>query len=744
VTVVFDLQALQSAHYGDRGIGRYVGELAAALAAGHPGAVDVFAWNDRFARPARLDELAGVLGDRLHPFSALRDRAVDVLHVNAPFEPAPYATIAVPVRPRRTVVTCFDLIPYRFPQIYLADARAAARYRTRLAMLAAADAIVTDSQSAADDLVNLLGADRGRITVIGGGVGARFTPPTAPLADRLAELRGELPTLEPRYVLVPGGVDWRKNLPRMVEAFGLLPAELRTRHQLVLACSMDDGFRGWIDHLAREAGLAERMLITGPVPDETMVTLYQSAELVVFPSLYEGFGLPALEARRSGARVIAAAAAAIPEVLHDARALFDPWDAAAIAAMTARALTDDEFAGVLDRVPVPDDLTWEIAADRLAEVYRCVRPSSRPPAAQGGPLRLAFVTLLPPTPSGIADHSRRLLTALHEQGVAVTAFVQRTATAADWPFPAHDLATLYPRWRAGEFDEVVYAMGNYHFHRDFLDAMRLVPGHAFVHDVRQRWAFDPFQFETADAEFYGGAADDTSLFVRPVAAAARSLFVQSQHAAELIAADLTEWTGPAAPVVDIGPHPCPPDEPAGEDPDDGPPWVVAMGIAHESKQSDKFVEMARVLLDVGEPPVRIAMVGLGGGRFTTEADRARMTVTEHVTDDEFRAWMHCASLLVQLRGESNGESSGVFARACSAGVPMVVSELGAMAEAPDEIAHKVPVDVTPEALAAAVAGLLADEPRRRAMSAAARAYAARETYAAQARRLLAALRPADR
>src|SRR5690606_37980853 len=95
-------------------------------------------------------------------------------------------------------------------------------------------------------------------------------------------------------------------------------------------------------------------------------------------------------------------------------------------------------------------------------------PAPSAPAARR-PLRVGFVTLLPPTPSGIADHSARLLTALAEQadtlGVEVCAFVQRTATARDWPFPVHDLATLYPRRQTGELDTVVYAMGNYWYHR---------------------------------------------------------------------------------------------------------------------------------------------------------------------------------------------------------------------------------------------------------------------------------------
>ena len=208
--IVLDVQAVQSAAHGERGIARYVGELARTLAREHPDLVDVFAWNDRLPYVARLDELD--LGDRLRPFSELLDREVDVLHIGSPFEMLDLAVFAPPVRARRTIVTCYDLIPYRFPDRYLTDPGTAVRYRTRLALLAAADAVVTDSRSAADDVERLLGVAPGRVTVIGAGVSERFRPPDRTREELLASLRASVPDLEPGFVLVPAGIDWRKTV----------------------------------------------------------------------------------------------------------------------------------------------------------------------------------------------------------------------------------------------------------------------------------------------------------------------------------------------------------------------------------------------------------------------------------------------------------------------------------------------------------------------------------------------------
>ena len=367
--IVFDVQALQSAAHGQRGIGRYTLELARALHAEFPGDVEAFAWNDRLPRTPELDRLD--VGDRLVPFSALAGERVDVLHVSSPFEMRDLAEVAVPVNARRLVVTCYDVIPYRFGEAYLADRRAAARYRARLAMLASADAVVTDSQSAADDLAELVGIDRRRLHVIGGGVGGEFVPPTDDVAARMAGLGADLPDLGEGYVLVPTGMDWRKNAAGAIAAYALLAAELRGRHQLVLACAVEPGYEAWLRLLADETGVADRLVITGYVTDATLVRLYQTAEVVFFPSYYEGFGLPVLEALRCGARVITSSASSLPELIGDKRALFDPSDTTDMAQLLEAAL-DDPTVGARAGSDDEARFTWPATAHKLVAVYRAL------------------------------------------------------------------------------------------------------------------------------------------------------------------------------------------------------------------------------------------------------------------------------------------------------------------------------------------------------------------------------------
>ncbi|NNE10921.1 MAG: glycosyltransferase [Ilumatobacter sp.] len=730
--IVFDLQAVQSAAHGERGIARFVSDVASTLATEHPGVVDVFAWNDQLPFVPRLDALG--LGDRLRPFSELRDREVDVLHVNSPFELLEYGDVGVPVRPRRTVVTCYDLIPYRFPHRYLTDPVTNGRYRTRLGMLASADAVVTDSQSAADDVHELLGVARRRLTVIGGGVGPQFVPPTTTLEERMDELRAEIPGLLPNFVLVPTGMDWRKNVEGAIEAFGLLPAELRDRHQLVLACKVDEHQRAWIDGLAEGAGVADRLVVTGFVSDETLVLLYQTTELVLFPSFYEGFGLPVVEARACGARVVCSNASSLPEVLRDERATFNPWVVEEIAEVLERALGDASFAAELDRVP-DAGFTWSQAAERLVGVYDGLREPAVGSAAPSKPAkRLGIVTLMPPTPSGVADHSKRMIDAIHEHvdGVDVSVFVEQTATwSAELPYSVHELATLIPRWQTGELDAVLYCFGNNRWHRPFYPLMRIVPGHAFLHDVRLLGAFDQRRLNELARDLYDGNPDGDALFAQPIARSAMSVLVQSAHAAELVAAD----GGGLA--IDVGPHPCEVVTDATLIVDEGLPWVVSAGIADETKLSDVVADAMRLLVREGR--ARAAIVGLGGDRFADDGDG--IVVTGQVGAGEFDEWLRRASVLVQLRGVTNGESSGVAAHALARGVPLIVSDLGAMAELPADTAVRVAPDVTASALATSISALLDDPDRRTAMRSAGLAFAAEQTPLAQARRVVDAIFP---
>src|SRR5690606_9280744 len=134
---------------------------------------------------------------------------------------------------------------------------------------------------------------------------------------------------------------------------------------------------------------------------------------------------------------------------------------------------------------------------------------------------------------------------------------------------------------------------------------------------------------------------------------------------------------------------------------------------------------------------RAAIVGPNASAFTR--DVSGVDAHDVVSDADFDAWVARAAVLVQLRADSNGESSGVVARALAVGTPLIVTAIGAMRELPDDVAVKVPVDIGAADLAEVIVDVLGDGERRRAMSVAAARYAAANSYRDQARRIIAAI-----
>src|SRR5205823_3794257 len=145
--------------------------------------------------------------------------------------------------------------------------------------------------------------------------------------------------LEDPFIFCVGGEDDRKNVEGLLKAFALLPPDLRAAHQLVVAFGMTEGYRRHLEGLARRLGIARRSYLPGYIDDPTLIAAYQSTDLFVFPSHYEGYGLPVAEAMACGALVVssnisASAAFTAPE------GQFDPADPADMAASMERALTD--------------------------------------------------------------------------------------------------------------------------------------------------------------------------------------------------------------------------------------------------------------------------------------------------------------------------------------------------------------------------------------------------------------------
>jgi glycosyltransferase involved in cell wall biosynthesis len=296
-------------------------------------------------------------GAQLLPWE-LRGIRATLLHV--PHFTAPLAW------PGRLVLTIHDLIPLAIPQTIDAPfRRISAALWVQLAARRAS-MIIADSEFGRKDIERRLGIREDRLAVVPAAVAPEFRPPADPRAvDAFRRTLGI-----DRYVLCMGRDKPHKNLGRLIRALGRVPKRLRAHLVIIgLAAPTPD-----LAAAIASAGVRDAVRFVGHVPGHVLPLYYQAAAVVVLPSLYEGFGLPALEGMACGTPVVAADRAAIPEVVGDAALLVDPEDETAIGEGMVRVLEDSQLRERLrDRGLARARLfTPHAAASRLLSVYRRV------------------------------------------------------------------------------------------------------------------------------------------------------------------------------------------------------------------------------------------------------------------------------------------------------------------------------------------------------------------------------------
>jgi glycosyltransferase involved in cell wall biosynthesis len=287
---------------------------------------------------------------------------------------APHYVLPVLVR-CPSVVTIHDCIHLMFPQylpnrVALGYARAAiggaARRATR---------VLTVSESSKRDILRFVDIKPEKIDVIYNAYDERFT--LEPCAEDVERVR-ERYQLQDSFILYAGNVKPHKNLERLIEAFYLVRRRGLDHVKLVLIG--DDISRyAALRRAVHQHQLHKYVRFLGYMPDETLAVMYRLASVFVFPSLYEGFGLPPLEAMASGTPVVTSNVSSLPEVAGDAAVLVDPMDPEAIADGIHRVLTDDALRARLRErgLARARQFSWEASVRRVREIYQEVAAPSQ-------------------------------------------------------------------------------------------------------------------------------------------------------------------------------------------------------------------------------------------------------------------------------------------------------------------------------------------------------------------------------
>ncbi len=371
--------AIDIRKYHDFGIGTYVRNLVHHLAR-----IDQRTEYVLLGRPQDRDRIAPpganfrFVSEAAAPYSlaeqvsipmALRREHVDLFH-------SPHYVLP-PLIHCRSVVTIHDCIHLMFPQ-YL-PGRLAYVY-AKLQMWTAAqrsDRVLTVSETSKQDILRRFRIPADKVTVVYNAIDERLTEPPGPEDFALVRVRYQL---KDPFALYVGNIKPHKNLERLIDAFRELRQEPRFESlKLVIIGDEISKYQG-LRRAVHRHKLHKHVRFLGFVGPETLAVLYRLARVFVFPSLYEGFGLPPLEAMYFGTPVVTSNVSSLPEVVGDAAILVDPYSPASIAEGMRRALVDEELRASLRvrGMARAREFSWERSVGQIFDVYTEVMERAEP------------------------------------------------------------------------------------------------------------------------------------------------------------------------------------------------------------------------------------------------------------------------------------------------------------------------------------------------------------------------------
>jgi glycosyltransferase involved in cell wall biosynthesis len=768
IRIALDLQACQTAGSAHRGVGRYSRSLFLEMVrqAGHreflglaaPHLPFAVSWpevpEERMIRPPVLPELAGrrsfeggeqdALDAALYA-SIVASALPDIVHVSHLFEG--YSDrVAIPFIKNRPIgqvfsATLYDLIPMRFSDYYFRDKRFQAWYMQRVQLLRHADLLLAISESSRQDAIDLLGLDPSRVVTIYGGISDHFQPVVDATTVR-AQLVARYQISRPRFILYTGGDDHRKNLQGAINGYAELPAETRANTQLVIVCALTPDRKLALEAAAKQAGLAgDDILFLGYLPEEDLVGLYSTCDLFVFPSLYEGLGLPVLEAMACGAPVIGGNNSSIKELIDRSDALFDSSKPAATAEAMHRVLSTPGLAADLRQYGPKRAarFNWPSAASQAIEAFdeavHRKRHAGISTAAAGWLKRnrLAVLTPLPPARSGIADYNAQFLPFLAEHFDVDVYIVGDNVTGSELnaAFRIFDAADFAANAKA--YDAILYEFGNSEFHAHMLPLLQEFPGIVGLHDAYLSGLFAYLDYHLGETnryphemlEAHGGVARKAFAPVAknpdPVGETVvnlpctksvlnQAIGVISHSPFNLEVARQFYPEGCRAPYRTIPQMVIVPEawSPARRDAERAklgfaPADVVIATFGHVAwtKCGDRLLDA--VLDSTLADDARCHLVFVGelakdhfgfdlGDRIKKSRLGERIKVTGFVSDEDYATYMRIVDIAVQLRTKSRGGTPKGVLDCLAYGVPVIVNEEASYRDYPDNVVVKLSAD----------------------------------------------------
>lgn len=636
-----------------------------------------------------------------------------------------------------SAVTLYDLIPFIYPNHYINNFSTPNFFYQKMQYLKQSDLLITLSDSGSQEAIDHLSFPIENIFNCSVGLDSKFLKYQIP-KDKKLKLKTELGIIRD-IIFYVGGMDYRKNIVNLIEAFSILPN--RQQFQLVIIVSIEEyAVIEYQSIFTKRFKLnKDELILIKYVTEETLLILYNICQVFVFPSLHEGFGLPIIEAMACGAPTIGSNVSCIPEVIGCKEALFDPKNPQSIAKKINEVLTNINFKNYLiqhnqEQIKL---FTWSKTAKKGLAAFESVyelNKTSKNKLKIYRKKKLAFISPLPPEKTGIADYSALLIPELacYYDIVLITDQISVSNVWLNANFKIRN-----PDWfkqYAKLFDLILYSFGNSSFHHYMFDLLSLHPGVVILHDFYLGGLLDwmddfiPKKKNIFNVTLYQSHGYPALIFQErngrinthsyypcnlPVISKALGVIVHSKYTRDLAEKWYGQNISDKFKVINHLSHSnievtqkikknnkkklgfC-----------ENAFLICSFGNLHPNKLNHRLLNSC---IDILLNNHNIYLVFIGEKPYPSYFEvllniinkhnlKERVQFRDYVELNDFQNFLLATDLAVQLRANSRGETSGCILSCLNYGIPTIANVNGSIAEFPDEVFVKITEDFSDQEL----------------------------------------------
>lgn len=660
-----------------------------------------------------------VIGDIIKSF--IKKNNIDVFYITSPFESN------FPIYKKewfegiKVVATVYDIIPYVLKDKYLTDRNTYKWYMKCVDMLKWVDKCLVISKSVKDDMVKYLGFDKAKITVIHGAVNESYKKIEI-CEKRKDEIFSKFGIID-KFIMCTGGDDERKNIKELIIAYSKMGQDLINEYQLVVVCKLSVDSINKYTKVIEDNNVKGRVILTNFVTNEELLMLYNLAHLMAFPSKYEGFGLPVVEAFACGTPVLTSNNSSLGEIAEGAAILVNPYNTKDITRGLVGALTNTDLDELIKQGFKKLELyKWETVAEITIKELKNLDINKNDIFEKR---KIAFFTPLPPIKSGISDYSVDILNAL-------SIYFDIDVYIDSGYSPNCELNSQISVYNhnqfiknCNEYFDVIYQVGNSEYHIYMWDYIRRYKGTVVLHDynlhgVAQFASLHKNNDEKQYKEMllYDYESDVVNDYIEKLHSGnthlriydmetngfitnyANKIIVHSNEAKEkLLKRDIHRNVKTISSYAKIEPLVENNEIKSNMQIHNKTIIMASFGHIHETKRVIPLLKaFNRFINNNGNINSFYYFVGkLDHGikpRFETFIKENQLEnkviVTGYTELDEFVKHIDLADICFNLRFPYNGETSGSLMRILGKGKCVVVNDIGSFGEIPDECCIKLP------------------------------------------------------